>query len=68
MKNIKWMIAALIGFVVVGCAAYQNPAIVYCEDVGGVYTVKQNVGYCELPGRTIEASELYQAKDRFNKP
>lgn len=68
MKNTKWMIAALVGVVVAGCAAQQNPAIVYCEEVGGEYVVMQDKGYCELPGRTIEAWDLYQAKDRFDRP
>ena len=68
MKNIKWMVAVLVGFVVVGCAAQQNPAIVYCEEVGGEYVIKQDAGYCELPGRSVEAWELYKAKDRFDRP
>lgn len=45
-----------------------NPASVYCEEVGGKNIIKNGNSYCQLPGRTIEVWELYQAKDRFNKP
>lgn len=72
---IKYKKYVFIGLTLIaaGCSnqpiiGMANPASVYCEEVGGKNIVKDGAGYCQLPGRTVEAWDLYQAKDRFNKP